>query len=94
VRIGCNKRLSTPLFAVFLGGPLHGSVTALAATRVRKAALQIEAIMTGYRLEKELDRGVERQEYRCFYIAESLEPKEVRGLVKEFWSAASPVPRS
>ncbi|KAA5924220.1 hypothetical protein F1536_00565 [Achromobacter xylosoxidans] len=89
-----ENRKSQPLYAVFLGGPLHGQAVALKAPGTPRHTVGMHETVTGYRLAPKKNGALASgdQEERYFYLADDLFPGLVPQYVAEFWAMASRVP--
>ncbi|MCZ8408181.1 hypothetical protein O9649_10310 [Achromobacter dolens] len=85
---------SPPLYAVFLGGPLHGQAVALVAPGTPHHTVGMHETVMGYRLTTKVNGALASgdQEERYFYLADDLFPGHVAKYVAQFWAMASRVP--
>lgn len=85
---------SKQLYAVFLGGALHGKSAALMAAGTPRHSVGIHEVVTGYHLVPKQNGALADggHEQRYFYVADDILLHEVAGYVAQFWSMASPVP--
>lgn len=89
-----DKQNSKQLYAVFLGGALHGTAVALVAAGTPRHAVGMHEVVTGYRLATKQNGAlpIGNEEQRYFYLADDLFPGDVAKFVAQFWAMASPAP--
>lgn len=87
-----NAKNATPFMAVFLGGPLHGTVAPLLAPGTPKFAVGMEKTVSGYRLQSLPLPRAGKGDLRYFYIADDLLREDITAGIEAFWSSASIVP--